>query len=87
MSNTGGSGNDTTGGQDSRRWTVALGVLGVLLLLPGVCGVAFTGMALTMPDDPYVGAVYMVSIPSIAIGALGGWLLWWAVRKYRARAG
>jgi protein-S-isoprenylcysteine O-methyltransferase Ste14 len=71
----------------SRRWTVVLAILGGLLLLPGACGVVFTGMALTMPDDPYVGAVYMVSIPSIVIGALGGWLLWWAVRKYRARAG
>jgi hypothetical protein len=71
----------------TRRWMIVLAILGGLLLLPGACGVVFTGMALTMPDDPYVGAVYMVSIPSIGIGALGGWLLWWAVRKYRARAG
>lgn len=84
------SNGENTGGatrQVSKMRTIVLAVLGGLLLLPGVCGVAFTGMALTMPDDPYVGAVYMVSIPSIAIGALGGWLLWWAVKKYRARAG
>jgi hypothetical protein len=81
------SDNSGEGGKKgSRTRVVVLGVIGALLLLPGACGVIFTAFALTTPNDPYVGAVYMFSIPGIVAGVLGVWLLRWAIRTYRARA-
>lgn len=78
--NPGGNGGSRTG-------LVILAVLGGLLLLPGACGLAFTAFALTDMNDPYVQMVFLFSLPSIAIGGLGLWLLVWAVKKYRRRLG
>lgn len=82
-----GNENGDVGGaaeKGSRTWIVVLGVIGALLLLPGACGVVFTAMALATPNDPYVMAVYIISIPSVIVGLSGVWLLRWAIRKYRA---
>ena len=64
-----------------------LAVLGALMLLPGACGLIATAMALSDMSDPYVQAVFIISIPSIVVGGLGLWLLTWAVKKYRRNLG
>lgn len=77
-----GDGGEPRG--NTRRVGLALlGLLGVLLLLPGACGVVFSAMALATPNDPYMGAVLVISLPSILVGVLGIWVLRVVRRKAR----
>lgn len=78
-----GEGGEPRGGP--RRLGLALlGILGAFLLLPGLCGAVFTVAALANPKDPYMGAVYVISIPSLLVGVLGFWLLRRVIRKARS---
>ncbi len=57
---------------------VFLVILGILLLLPGACGVIFMGIAL-YEGDP--GLVAVFALPSILIGAGGIFLLRHVLRR------
>ncbi len=52
-----------------------LALLGIALLFPGACGAFFILYALTQPSDPYMGAVWVVAVPSLLLGVLGYWIL------------
>jgi hypothetical protein len=57
---------------------VLLVILGIILLLPGACGVIFMGIAL-YEGDP--GMVAVFAVPSIAVGVGGIFLLRHVLRK------
>jgi len=57
-------------------------VAGLILLLPGLCAVIFGANELTWPSsDPVVTLLVVIGL---ALGALGIWLIWRAVRGRRA---
>ncbi len=47
-------------------------ILGALMLVPGACGALFTVMAI---GDNYMGGVLAISLPSLAIGIAGIFLI------------
>ena len=69
------------------RWTLGAGIpmkyflifLGVLLLLPGICGGLFTFAALVEPNSL---AFLSISLPSLAVGIGGLFLIRKALRDY-----
>ncbi|MFG6430030.1 hypothetical protein [Roseateles sp. LYH14W] len=77
---------------DTEGWLGRALITGLLVIatlgfgLAGLCGAAFTAMAL--PDmfsgraENYAGAFLVISIPSLLIG---GGLTWWCVHALRKR--
>lgn len=57
---------------------VFLILVGILMLLPGACGAAFTFMAL---GDNNMGGILAISLPSLAIGILGIFLIRHAYKR------
>lgn len=57
---------------------IILVILGILMLLPGACGAVFTVMAATETE---LAGVLMISLPSLAIGIAGIFLIRYAVRR------
>jgi len=56
--------------------------LGILLLLPGVCGAFFMG-ALAVGDSGSAGFIASIALLSIAVGVCGIFLILCVVRKRR----
>ena len=64
---------------------VLMGIAGAIMLLPGLCAVILVGLdPHEMMVDP-TWALWMLTM--LAVGAGGGALIWWALRRGRAGGG
>lgn len=64
--------------QRSGCLTAFMVIAGLILLLPGLCAVFFGANEFTSPgSEPVVTLLVMIGL---ALGALGVWLIWRAVR-------
>jgi len=62
-----------------------VGIAGAIMLLPGLCAVILVGLdPHEMMVDP-TWALWMLTM--LAVGAGGGALIWWALRRGRAGGG
>ena len=57
-------------------------VAGLILLLPGLCAVFFGANEFTSPGSEPVVTLFVII--GLALGALGVWLIWRAVRGSRS---
>ena len=53
-------------------------ILGILMLFPGACGAIFTVIAI---DDGYMSGALALSLPSLAVGIVGIFLIRYAIRR------
>lgn len=63
---------------------ILLGILGLLLLLPGACGVFVIALIVNDPNDPFVEIGVAFSVLGLLVGALGVWLLRRVIRNARS---
>jgi hypothetical protein len=62
--------------------TALVGIVGAIMLLPGLCAIILVGLD---PHEIMVDAsLALLMFTLVAIGAGGGALIWWAVRRHRA---
>ena len=56
--------------------------IGLIMLLPGLCAIILVGLD---PHEMMVDAsLALLMFTRLVIGAAGGALIWWAVRRHRA---
>ena len=61
---------------------VLVGIAGAIMLLPGLCAIILVGLD---PHEMMVDAsLALLMFTMLAIGAAGGALIWWAIRRHRA---
>jgi hypothetical protein len=68
--------------QRSGCLTALLLIIGIIMLLPGLCGLFFGGIALTEPSSS--GGILPLVLLGLAIGFAGVMLLWNVIRGLRS---
>ena len=66
-------------------WVTALMIIvGIILLLPGLCAVIFGGIALTEPSSDFLPFILPYILFGVAVGVGGGFLIRAAIRGPKA---
>ncbi len=65
----------------SRVLSALMTVVGVILVLPGLCSAYFAVQAIGSPRDPYLSMFIPIWLTSFAVAGGGSALIWWAARR------
>jgi hypothetical protein len=68
----------------SAALSILMLVVGIILVLPGLCSGFFALLAIGSPHDPYLSGLTVLWLICFAVAAVGIALVVWAVRRLRA---
>jgi len=74
----------TAPAQRSGWMTALMIIVGIILLLPGLCAVIFGGIALTEPRSGFLPSILPYILFGLAVGIGGVFLIRAAIRRPRA---